>query len=64
VLSPTDGKVLLTGVPYLLKRIHLAETLFVDTTFKRALGKTNEWEAVIWDPEVQRGMRNISLFKT
>lgn len=52
--TPNGGKVLLTANPYLLKRIHLAETLFVDTTFKRTAGPLKEWEVVMWDREVQR----------
>ena len=54
--TASGGKVLLTANPYLLKRIHMAETLFVDTTFKRTAGPMNEWEVVMWDQETQRGM--------
>ena len=54
--TASGGKVLLTANPYLLKRIYMAETLFVDTTFKCTAGPMNKWEVVIWDQETQRGM--------
>ena len=50
------GRILLTASPYLLMRIHHAKTLFVDTTFKRTVGALKEWEVVMYDKEVERGM--------
>lgn len=51
----SGGSILLTANPYLLSRIHLALTIFVDTTFKRTAGTLKEWEVVMWDRVVQRG---------
>ncbi|KAF8175111.1 hypothetical protein BJ912DRAFT_1075466 [Pholiota molesta] len=61
-ISPSGGRVILTANPYLLSRIHLARTLEVDTTFKRAIGKVNEWEAVAWDDEVQRALTLCRIY--
>ncbi|KAF8815557.1 hypothetical protein BYT27DRAFT_7066761, partial [Phlegmacium glaucopus] len=47
------GRILLTANASLLKRIHHAKTLFVDTTFKRTVGALKEWEVTIFD-ELQR----------
>jgi hypothetical protein len=52
----TGGKILFTANPFLLGRIHKAISIYVDTTFKRTAGEMNEWEIVMWDEEVQRGM--------
>ncbi|KAF8202110.1 hypothetical protein BJ912DRAFT_920516 [Pholiota molesta] len=55
VTTPNSGKVILTTNPYLLSQIiHQAETIFVDTTFKCTMGALKEWEAVMWDREVQQ----------
>jgi hypothetical protein len=53
--TATGGRVILTSEPYLLKRIHKALSIHVDTTFKRTAGDLKEWELVMWDPEVLRG---------
>ena len=50
------GRIILTANPFLLTRIHLAKTIFVDTTFKRTVGTLKEWEVVMYDKEVERGM--------
>ena len=55
------GHVLLTANPYLLMRIHLAKTIFVDTTFKQTVGALKEWEVVMYDKEVERGMHWSAL---
>ena len=50
------GRIILTANQFLLTRIHLARTLFVDTTFKRTVGSLKEWEVVMYDKEAERGM--------
>ena len=50
------GRVILTANSSLLARIHHAKTLFVDTTFKRTVGVLKEWEVVIYDKGVERGV--------
>lgn len=50
------GRVILTANQFLLTRIHLATTLYVDTTFKRTVGSLKEWEVVMYDKEAERGM--------
>jgi hypothetical protein len=54
--SDTGGTSILSAVPFLLSRIHAALNMQVDTTFKRVAGNFNEWELVIWDSEVHRGV--------
>lgn len=61
--TPNGGKVNIIASPYLFLRIHRAETIFVDTTFKRTVGALKEWEAVVWDREVQRGMLPTLYYK-
>ncbi|TFY74780.1 hypothetical protein EWM64_g9232 [Hericium alpestre] len=48
VSKPDGGVLILTFNPFLASLIHRAETIHVDTTFKRAVGDLNEWEIVIW----------------
>lgn len=50
------GHILLTANPYLLARIHLAKTIFVDTTFKLTVGALKKWEVVMYDKEVEQGI--------
>jgi hypothetical protein len=49
-------RVLLMANPHLLMRIHLAKIIFIDTTFKWTVGALKEWEVVMYDKEVERGM--------
>ena len=56
------GRILLTANSYLLTRIHHAKTIFVDTTFKRTAGALKEWEVVMYDKEVERGMSVTGLY--
>ena len=58
------GRVILTANQFLLTRIHLAKTLFVDTTFKRTVGTLKEWEVVMYDKEAERGMELLFLCST
>lgn len=60
--TATGGTVLLTANTFLLGRIHHAKTIFVDTTFKRTVGNLNEWEVVMYDKGVERGMYSSGLF--
>jgi hypothetical protein len=50
------GRVILTANSFLLMRIHHAKTLYVDTTFKRTVGALKEWEVVMYDKKVERGV--------
>lgn len=52
----TGGTIVFTANSFLLSRIHKADFIHVDTTFKRTVGSMNEWEVVTWDLEVQRGI--------
>jgi hypothetical protein len=54
--TANDGRVILTANPFLLTRIHLAKTIFVDTMFKRTAGPLKEWEVVMYDKEAERGI--------
>ena len=51
------GWVILTANQFLLTHIHLAKTLFVDTTFKCTVGSLKEWEVVMYDKEAECGMQ-------
>ena len=54
--TSNGGRVILTANQFLLTRIHLAKTIYVDTTFKRTLGTLKEWEVVMYNKEVECGM--------
>ena len=57
------GRVIFTANQFLLTRIHLAKTLFVDTTFKRAVGSLKEWEVVMFDQGAGRG-KELTILPT
>lgn len=50
------GHILLTANPYFLTWIHLAKTIFVDTTFKWTVSALKKWEVVMYDKEVEQGI--------
>src|ERR1700678_4382760 len=52
--TPDGGTIVFTCVPSLLALIHQVTSFECDVTFKR-VQMLNEWELVIYYPEVQRG---------
>lgn len=60
--TPSGGSLIFTANSYLLKLVHTATGLHVDTTFKRAAGDHKEVEFAIWVPAVQRGRFSTLFF--
>ncbi|KAG6904698.1 hypothetical protein DXG01_007829, partial [Tephrocybe rancida] len=50
------GTLIFTFHPYLLGLVHEAVSLFINTTFKRAVGELKELEVAMWAPSVQRAV--------
>jgi hypothetical protein len=60
ISTPDGGTIVFTCVPSLLALIHQVSAFECDVTFKR-VQTLNEWELVIYYPEVQRGMDSESI---
>jgi hypothetical protein len=56
VTGPNGGIIIATFQPALAKFIHQVKCLFVDMTFKQAIGDLNELELAIWEPSINRCM--------
>lgn len=61
--TPNGGTLIFTFQYDLIAHIHLAYGLYIDTTFKRAIGHLKEVEIVMWLPSVNRGRSYIVLPK-
>jgi hypothetical protein len=56
VTGQNGGIMIATFQLALAKLIHQVKSLFVDTTFKWAIGDLNELELAIWEPSINRCM--------
>ncbi|KAJ7119239.1 hypothetical protein C8R43DRAFT_1152428 [Mycena crocata] len=52
IISDHGEEIVITMLPYLAERIHLAKASLHDNTYARVHGTWKEWEVVIWDHRV------------
>ena len=54
-ISSCDGiNIIVTLIPALAERLHFAKATQHDNTYKRAHGEWKEWEATIWDEQLDK----------
>ena len=53
----------ITMLPALAERIHLANMTLHDNTYKHVFGDWKEWEVVIWDGRLNQRKSIFSLYK-
>lgn len=63
ITTPNGGTLIFTFQYDLIGHIHAAYGLYIDTTFKRAIGHLKEVEIVMWLPSVNHDRSCISLLK-
>jgi hypothetical protein len=59
-----DIKILVTMLPSLAFRLHEAQEIVCDFTFKRVFGEMNEWEVAIWDKALDMSSSYFSVLDT